>query len=85
VITSYGGRDKGPAKALRQVTWHRGDLRRGSEHQERRHPPGAGGRSLPAVSRIALTGTPVENRLADLWSIMEFTSSGLLGPAEKIP
>ena len=40
-------------------------------------------RSLPAGSRIALTGTPVENRLADLWSIMEFTSPGLLGPAEK--
>jgi hypothetical protein len=40
-------------------------------------------RSLPAVSRIALTGTPVENRLGELWSIMEFTSPGLLGPAEK--
>jgi hypothetical protein len=40
-------------------------------------------RSLPAGSRIALTGTPVENRLAELWSIMEFTSPGLLGPAEK--
>ncbi len=40
-------------------------------------------RSLPAGSRIALTGTPVENRLTELWSIMEFTSPGLLGPAEK--
>jgi len=40
-------------------------------------------RSLPAGSRIALTGTPVENRLAELWSIMEFTSPGLLGPAAK--
>jgi SNF2 family DNA or RNA helicase len=40
-------------------------------------------RSLPATSRIALTGTPVENRLGELWSIMEFTSPGLLGPAEK--
>ena len=40
-------------------------------------------RGLPAGSRIALTGTPVENRLADLWSIMEFTSPGLLGPAEQ--
>jgi hypothetical protein len=40
-------------------------------------------RSLPAGSRIALTGTPVENRLGELWSIMEFTSPGLLGPAEK--
>jgi SNF2 family DNA or RNA helicase len=40
-------------------------------------------RSLPAGSRIALTGTPVENRLAELWSIMEFTNPGLLGPAER--
>ncbi len=40
-------------------------------------------RSLPAGSKIALTGTPVENRLAELWSIMEFASPGLLGPAEK--
>jgi SNF2 family DNA or RNA helicase/intein/homing endonuclease len=40
-------------------------------------------RSLPAGSRVALTGTPVENRLAELWSIMEFASPGLLGPAEK--
>jgi SNF2 family DNA or RNA helicase len=40
-------------------------------------------RALPAGSRIALTGTPVENRLADLWSIMEFTSPGLLGSADK--
>ncbi len=40
-------------------------------------------RSLPATSRLALTGTPVENRLGELWSIMEFTSPGLLGTAEK--
>ena len=40
-------------------------------------------RGLPAAARIALTGTPVENRLSELWSIMEFTNQGLLGPAEK--
>ena len=40
-------------------------------------------RSLPADTRIALTGTPVENRLAELWSIMEFANPGLLGSAEK--
>ncbi|MEV4413257.1 DEAD/DEAH box helicase [Catellatospora sp. NPDC049609] len=39
-------------------------------------------RALPAPRRIALTGTPVENRLADLHSIMEFASPGLLGSAE---
>jgi SNF2 family DNA or RNA helicase len=36
-------------------------------------------RSLPAASRIALTGTPVENQLSELWSIMEFANPGLLG------
>jgi SNF2 family DNA or RNA helicase len=40
-------------------------------------------RAIPARSRIALTGTPVENRLTELWSIMAFTSPGLLGPAER--
>jgi len=36
-------------------------------------------RALPASSRIALTGTPVENQLSELWSIMEFTNPGMLG------
>ena len=36
-------------------------------------------RALPADSRIALTGTPVENHVGDLWSIMEFLNPGLLG------
>ncbi len=38
-------------------------------------------RAIPAGTRIALTGTPVENRLAELWSIMEFSNPGLLGSA----
>jgi hypothetical protein len=37
-------------------------------------------RALPAGSRVALTGTPVENQLSELWSIMEFANPGLLGP-----
>src|SRR5471032_3110249 len=36
-------------------------------------------KQLQAQSRIALTGTPVENRLSDLWSILDFTHPGLLG------
>ena len=36
-------------------------------------------RALPAGHRIALTGTPVENNVGDLWSIMEFLNPGLLG------
>jgi SNF2 family DNA or RNA helicase len=38
-------------------------------------------KSLDARHRIALTGTPVENRLSELWSIMEFLNPGYLGSA----
>ena len=38
--------------------------------------------SLPAAARIALTGTPVENQLSELWSIMEFANPGMLGTAK---
>jgi SNF2 family DNA or RNA helicase len=40
-------------------------------------------RRLRAGQRVALTGTPVENRLAELWSIMDFLNPGMLGTAEK--
>ena len=43
--------------------------RRGTGHQE----PGA-------RTRVALTGTPIENGLGDLWSILDFTNPGLVGP-----
>src|SRR5204862_1160705 len=36
-------------------------------------------RRIPARSRLALTGTPVENRLGDLWAILDFTNPGLVG------
>jgi len=38
---------------------------------------------LQADARIALTGTPVENRLSDLWSIFDFLCPGLLGSQKK--
>ena len=37
-------------------------------------------KELPAQRRLALTGTPIENRLSEIWSIFEFVSPGLLGP-----
>jgi SNF2 family DNA or RNA helicase len=40
-------------------------------------------RALPAGSRIALTGTPVENQLSELWSLMEFANPGMLGPEKR--
>lgn len=36
-------------------------------------------KKLPARARIALTGTPIENRLGDLWSLFDFLNPGLLG------
>lgn len=40
-------------------------------------------KELRAGGRIALTGTPVENRLGDLWSLFDFTNPGLLGTAPE--
>jgi superfamily II DNA or RNA helicase len=36
-------------------------------------------RALPARARIAMTGTPIENRLSELWAIIDVTNPGLLG------
>jgi non-specific serine/threonine protein kinase len=38
---------------------------------------------LPATARLALTGTPVENRAGDLWSLFDFINPGLLGGAKS--
>lgn len=40
-------------------------------------------KKLPAAARIAMTGTPVENHLGDLWSIFDFCCPGLLGSATQ--
>src|SRR5579884_2374956 len=47
-----------------------------------RGPARPGPRAPRAAHRVALTGTPVENRLAELWSILEFATPGLLGSLE---
>ncbi len=39
-------------------------------------------RTIPAGARFALTGTPVENRLSDLWALLDWTTPGLLGKLE---
>jgi superfamily II DNA or RNA helicase len=40
-------------------------------------------KQLRAETRIALTGTPIENRLGDLWSIFDFINPGLLGSSKQ--
>ncbi|WP_394426469.1 DEAD/DEAH box helicase [Streptomyces sp. SGAir0957] len=37
-------------------------------------------RAIPSRARVALTGTPVENNLTELWSLLDWTTPGLLGP-----
>jgi hypothetical protein len=80
VITSYGvvTRDR---DALSQLTWARVVCDEAQNIKNHATRQARAVRALPAAARIALTGTPVENRLSDLWSIMEFTNPGLLGTA----
>ncbi|MEW2160818.1 DEAD/DEAH box helicase [Streptomyces sp. NPDC007189] len=40
-------------------------------------------RTLPAPARVALTGTPVENNLSELWALLDWTTPGLLGPLKS--
>jgi len=81
-ITTYGmvARDR---DALSEIGWRRVVCDEAQNIKNSATRQAQAVRSLPAGSRIALTGTPVENRLAELWSIMEFTSPGLLGPAQQ--
>ena len=78
VITSYGlaRRD---ADLLAQVRWSAVIL---DEAQNIKNPAAKqtqAVRRLPADFRLALTGTPIENRLSELWSIMHFLNPGYLG------
>jgi superfamily II DNA or RNA helicase len=40
-------------------------------------------RTIPSPARIALTGTPVENNLSELWALLDWTTPGLLGPLKS--
>jgi non-specific serine/threonine protein kinase len=77
IITSYGSLLRLPW--LANLSWRVAVL---DEAQAIKNPAAKQTRAikkLDAQTRIALTGTPVENRLADLWSIFDFTNPGLLG------
>ncbi|MBK1704616.1 DEAD/DEAH box helicase [Halochromatium glycolicum] len=78
VITSYALARK-DAALLSSLDWHRVVL---DEAQNIKNPKAAQTKAvykLPAPRRLALTGTPVENRLGDLWSLFEFLQPGYLG------
>jgi len=78
VVTTYGLviRD---ADALRGMSWRRVVLDEAQAVKNAATRAAVAVRSLPSPSRFAVTGTPVENRLGDLWSLMEFANPGLLG------
>ncbi len=40
-------------------------------------------RRIPSGARFALTGTPIQNQLIDLWAILDWSTPGLLGPQER--
>ncbi|WP_346293332.1 DEAD/DEAH box helicase [Sphaerothrix gracilis] len=78
LITSFTLARK-DAKLFSQVTWHRVVL---DEAQNIKNPKAAQTKAILKLSanhRLALTGTPVENRLMDLWSIFNFLNPGYLG------
>ncbi len=81
VITSYGSLLR--LSWLPSTSWRLAIL---DEAQAIKNPQAKQTRAakrLSAHARIALTGTPVENRLGDLWSIFDFVNPGLLGSAKE--
>ncbi|MEW6746739.1 MAG: DEAD/DEAH box helicase [Planctomycetota bacterium] len=81
VITSYGSLLRIPW--LASTAWHFVIL---DEAQAIKNPQAKQTRAvkqLEARARLSLTGTPIENRLGDLWSIFDFINPGLLGSAKE--
>jgi superfamily II DNA or RNA helicase len=81
VITSYGYLSR--ASSLGATSWRLVVL---DEAQAIKNPGAKQTRTvkgLKADTRIALTGTPIENRLGDLWSIFDFINPGLLGSSKQ--
>ena len=80
VITSYGtaGRD---FAILGKVEWDRVVLDEAQAIKNAATRSSKAVRSLPSRHRVALTGTPVENRLSEMRSILDFCNPGVLGSA----
>ncbi len=81
IVTTYGMLLR--QEWMRDVSWRLAIL---DEAQAVKNPSARQTRAvkrLRAGARIALTGTPVENRLSDLWSLFDFLSPGLLGSTSR--
>ncbi|WP_308188283.1 DEAD/DEAH box helicase [Nocardioides sp. R-C-SC26] len=78
VLTTYGTMRNDHVE-LAQVPW---DLVVADEAQHIKNPAtsvAAALRKIPSRARVALTGTPVENALTELWAILDWATPGLLG------
>jgi SNF2 family DNA or RNA helicase len=80
VLTTYATATR-DADALAAVAWDRVVLDEAQYAKNGGSAVAKAVRRFPARSRVALTGTPVENRLAELWSILDFVQPGGLGSA----
>jgi SNF2 family DNA or RNA helicase len=80
VLTTYAIATR-DADALAAVAWDRVVLDEAQHIKNGSAAVAKAVRRFPARHRVALTGTPVENRLAELWSILDFLNPGLLGSA----
>ena len=81
VITTYGVLTR--TAALRKRRWQIVILDEAQAIKNAGAQQSRAVKQLAATSRIALTGTPVENRLSDLWSLFDFLNPGLLGDAKQ--
>jgi SNF2 family DNA or RNA helicase len=80
VITSYGTLLRVPG--LSNTKWRSAILDEAQTIKNAAAKQTRAVKQLKAEHRIALTGTPIENRLSDLWSIFDFLNPGLLGSAK---
>ena len=78
VISSYGLLQR-DVKFLKGIPWAGVVLDEAQNIKNPETKQAKAARTLEADYRIALTGTPVENNVGDLWSIMEFLNPGFLG------
>ncbi|MEU8455276.1 DEAD/DEAH box helicase [Streptomyces griseoaurantiacus] len=82
VLTTYGTM-RSAAQRLAEQPW---GLLVADEAQHVKNPYSATAkalRTIPAPARVALTGTPVENNLSELWALLDWTTPGLLGPLKS--
>ena len=80
-ITTYGM--TGRIELLSEIMWDLLILDEAQAIRNHSNKQTSSVKKLTAKTKIAMTGTPVENRLTDLWSIFDFLNKGLLGTRKE--